>query len=55
MTDTANANKARNRQIARNEEDRQIAGSVRVSASAIAIAVMIGAVLFAIGWIAMRQ
>lgn len=54
MTDTANANKARNRQIARNEEARQIAGSVRVSAWAAAVAVVIGAFLVAIGWIALR-
>jgi hypothetical protein len=54
MTDTANANKARDRQIARNEEARQIAGSVRVSAWAVAVAVVIGALLVAIGWIAVR-
>lgn len=55
MTDVSRANKARNRAIARNEEARQIAGNVRLSIWAIAVAVAIGAFLFAIGWIAYRQ
>ena len=55
MTDATSANKERNREIARNEEARQIAGSVRVSTWAIVAAVAIGAVLFAIGWIALRH
>lgn len=55
MTDASSPNKARNRQIARNEEARQITGSVRVSTWAIAVALAIGAFLFAIGWIALRQ
>jgi hypothetical protein len=54
MTDTS-ANKERNREIARNEEARRVAGSVRVSAWAIMVALAIGAFLFAIGWIAVRQ
>lgn len=53
MTDAAN--KARNRQIARNEEAKQIAGSVRVSVWAVSAAIAIGIFLFAIGWIAVRQ
>ena len=53
MMDTAN--KARNRQIARNEEARQITGSVRVSVWAISAALAVGIFLFAIGWIAVRQ
>ena len=55
MTDTSEADKERNREIARNEEARQIAGSVRVSTSAIAVAVVIGAVVFALIWIAAHQ
>ncbi len=55
MTDASRANKERNLQIARNEEAKQIAGSVRVSAWAIMAALAIGAFLFAIGWIAVRQ
>ncbi|MBR0830559.1 hypothetical protein JQ596_34135 [Bradyrhizobium manausense] len=54
MTDTSDANKERNRQIARNEEARQITGNIRVSTWAIVVAVMIGAVLFTLGWIATR-
>jgi hypothetical protein len=55
MTDIANANKQRNREIAHNEEARRITGSVRVSIWAIAVAVALGTILFAIGWIAVRQ
>jgi hypothetical protein len=53
MTDTAN--KARNRRIARNEEARQITGSVRVSVWAVSAAIAIGIFLFTIGWIAVRR
>jgi hypothetical protein len=31
MTDTSDANKERNREIARNEEAKQVTGSIRVS------------------------
>jgi hypothetical protein len=55
MTDSSDANKERNRQIARNEEARQITGSIRVSTWAIAVAVVIGAVVSALIWIAARQ
>lgn len=54
MTDTSEANKERNRQIAHNEEVKQIAGGIRVSTWAVVIAVMIGAILFTLGWIATR-
>ncbi|WP_186294281.1 hypothetical protein [Bradyrhizobium guangdongense] len=54
MTDTSEANKERNRQIAQNEEARQITGSIRVSTWAVVVAVMIGAILFTLGWIATR-
>ena len=55
MTDPSNANKERNREIARNEEARQIAGSVRLTTWAIAVGIMIGAVVFALIWIAAHQ
>jgi uncharacterized protein HemX len=54
MTDSSEANKERNRQIARNEEAKQIAGGVRISSWAITIAVIIGAVVAALIWIAAR-
>jgi len=54
MTDTGNANKARNREIAQNEEAKQIAGSARISISAIAMAVIIGGILFTLGWLSLR-
>ncbi|WP_164937517.1 hypothetical protein [Bradyrhizobium guangxiense] len=54
MTDTGNANKARNRQIARNEEAKQVTGSARVSIWAIAVAVIIGGILFTLGWLSLR-
>lgn len=55
MTEAGDANKERNREIAHNEEAKQVAASLHVSGWAIAIAVIIGAVVFAIGWIAYRQ
>ncbi|WP_298239975.1 hypothetical protein [uncultured Bradyrhizobium sp.] len=54
MTDTGNANKARNREIARNEEAKQVTGSARVSIWAIAVAVIVGGILFTLGWLSMR-
>jgi hypothetical protein len=42
-------NKARNREIAENEAERQTAGDIRVSTWAIAVAVLIG--LAAVGWV----
>ena len=41
--------KQRNHEIAENEADRQTIGDIRVSAWAIAVAVLIG--LAAIGWV----
>jgi hypothetical protein len=46
-------NKARNRQIARNESVRQTIGDIRVSTWAIAIAVIIG--LAAVGWVLLHN
>ncbi|MDN4987989.1 hypothetical protein KUL72_07080 [Bradyrhizobium arachidis] len=54
MTDTSDANKERNREIAQNEEARQVAGSIRVSTSAIAVVVLVGGILFTLGWLALR-
>ena len=53
MTDTSNANKERNREIARNEEVKQVTGSARVSIWAIAIAVIVGGILFTLGWLSL--
>jgi uncharacterized protein HemX len=41
--------KARNREIAENEAERQTTGDIRVSAWAIAVAVIIG--LAVVGWV----
>jgi hypothetical protein len=54
MTDTSDANKERNREIARNEEAKRVTGSIRVSTWAVAVVVIIGAILFSLGWLAMR-
>lgn len=54
MTDTGNANKARNREIAHNEEAKQVTGSARVSIWAIAMAVIVGGILFTLGWLSLR-
>jgi hypothetical protein len=54
MTDTGNANKARNREIARNEEAKQVTGSARVSIWAVAVAVIVGGILFTLGWMSLR-
>ncbi|BAL79079.1 hypothetical protein [Bradyrhizobium cosmicum] len=54
MTDTSGANKERNLEIARNEEAKQVAGSVRVSVSAIVAVVIVGGILFTLGWLALR-
>jgi hypothetical protein len=50
MGDAGDANKERNRQIARNEEQRQTVGAVRVSGWAIVFAVIIGVIAFSMGW-----
>lgn len=49
----AEKTKARNREIARNESARQTTGDIRVSAWAIAVAVVIG--LAAIGWVLLHN
>jgi hypothetical protein len=54
MTDTSEADKERNREIAQNEEAKQVAGSVRVSTTAVAVVVIIGGILFTLGWLALR-
>lgn len=46
-------NKARNREIAENEAERQTTGDIRVSGWAIAVAVVIG--LAAVGWVLMHN
>ena len=54
MTDSSEANKERNREIARNEEAKQVAGSARVSIWAIVVAVIVGGILFTFGWLGLR-
>ena len=49
MNDPNNEDKARNREIAENEADRQTTGDIRVSVWAVAVAVVIG--LAAVGWV----
>lgn len=52
---TAGDNKERNREIAANEEERQVTGAVRVSAWTIFFAVVVCAVLVYIGWAALHR
>jgi hypothetical protein len=54
MTDSSDANKERNRKIARNEEAKQVTGSFRVSTWAITVVVIFGGILFTLGWLALR-
>jgi hypothetical protein len=49
VNDAGEETKARNREIARNESERQTVGDIRVSAWAVAVAVIIG--LAAVGWV----
>jgi uncharacterized protein HemX len=49
MSDGDREVKQRNREIARNESERQTVGDIRVSVWAVAIAVIIG--LAAVGWV----
>jgi len=49
----ADKNKDRNREIARNESERQTIGDIRVSVWAIAVAVIIG--LAAVGWVLLHN
>jgi hypothetical protein len=53
MSDMDNENKARNREIAENEADRQTASDFRVSGWAIAVAALIG--LAAFGWVLLHN
>lgn len=50
MSETSGENQERNREIARNEADRQITGDIRVSVWAIAIAGIIVVIAAAILW-----
>jgi hypothetical protein len=49
----ADQDKARNREIAENEAERQTVSAVRVSTWAIAVAVVIG--LTAVGWVLLHN
>jgi hypothetical protein len=53
VSDADGGNKERNRQIAENEAERQTVGDIRVSAWAIAAAVVIG--LAAVGWVLLHN
>jgi uncharacterized membrane protein YhiD involved in acid resistance len=53
VSDTGKDNKERNREIARNESDRQTTGDIRVSVWAIAIAVIAGVAF--LGWMWLRR
>jgi len=53
MTDADKDDKARNREIAENEAERQTIGDIRVSTWAIAVAVVIG--LAAVGWVLLHN
>ncbi len=50
MSSSNQENKDRNREIAENEARREAVSSVRVSAWAIAITVIVGVIVFAIAW-----
>lgn len=49
------AEKARNREIAQNEAERQITGDIRVSAWTILFAIIAGVVVFAIVWLWLKR
>jgi uncharacterized protein HemX len=53
MNDAAKDSKERNREIAKNEAERQTVGDIRVSTWAIAVAVIIG--LAAVGWVLLHN
>jgi hypothetical protein len=50
MTTAAEENKERNREIAENEEQRQVIGNIRVSAWTIVFAVVLGLIAVWTGW-----
>jgi hypothetical protein len=54
VSETSGENQERNREIAENESARQVTGDIRVSAWAIAIAVVVIA-LAAVGWVLIRN
>jgi hypothetical protein len=49
LTDPTGESKERNREIAKNESERQTIGDIRVSVWAVVVAVIIG--LVALGWL----
>ena len=53
MSDPDQDNKARNREIAQNEAERQTIGDIRVSTWAIAVAVIVG--LAVAGWVLIHR
>ena len=53
MSESESENKARNKEIAENEADRQTLGDIRVSGWAIAAAVVIG--LAVVGWMLLHN
>jgi hypothetical protein len=53
MSDADQKDKARNREIAQNEAERQTIGDIRVSTWVIAVAVVIG--LAAVGWVLIHK
>jgi hypothetical protein len=50
VSETSGDNQERNREIARNEADRQTTGDIRVSVWAIAVAIIITVIAAAIVW-----
>ena len=50
MSASDQENKARNREIAENEAERQVVGDVRVSIWAILVTIIIGVIAFGIVW-----
>jgi hypothetical protein len=50
MTTAAEKNKERNREIAQNEEQRQVIGNIRVSAWTIVFAIVLGLIAVWTGW-----
>jgi hypothetical protein len=53
MNDAGKDSKERNREITKNEAERQTVGDIRVSTWAIAVAVIIG--LVAVGWVLLQN
>lgn len=53
VTDPTGESKERNREIAKNESERQTVGDIRVSVWAIGVAVIIG--LAAFGWVLLNN